>query len=567
MSLGVTVEQDLRLSLPDGVSLSADVYTPERAGRYPTLLMRLPYGATVASAPVYRHPAWYAAQGFCVVVQDVRGTWRSGGAFYPRRDELPDTLATIEWAASLPRSNGHVGMYGFSYQGVVQLQAAACRPPALAAIAPAQTSGDFYGAWHYEGGVPINATAVGWGLQCAWIAAIHDQRDADARRYRQLQMDVGRLLALPPALPEEIRDIPWIRDWLTHETYDVYWQEQAIAGTADLPALWTAGWYDSLLQGTLRARQAATSCRGVAGAGAEQSLIVGPWQHQPWSRYVGVRDFGPAAISPVDAEHVAFFKHYLDNGNGDGLARQTMCRVFVTGLDAWRTLDRWPPATSVARWHLDSDGDATSERGTGNLGPDAPTESGFDVFTSEPLVPVPVTGGRGAGPADQRAVERLRAVAVYTSAPLERDTWVTGGWTHLLVATSGSDCDWIVRVCDVDPSGRSVDVTQGALRARYRFGQDRCAPVQPFATDEVDVTMWPCSHQFKPGHRIRLQVAGSSFPYYARNPGDCLPVVELPAHAYRAVSQFVLHGPGQSSWLALETAELDASEPWSYSGS
>ena len=131
----ISVEQDVRLTLADGVTLSADIYSPARPGRYPTLLMRLPYGSAVASSPVYRHPAWYAGQGFCVVIQDVRGSWRSDGSFYPRC-ELADTLATIEWAAGLPRSNGSVGMYGFSYQGLVQLQAAAAGASALAAIAP-----------------------------------------------------------------------------------------------------------------------------------------------------------------------------------------------------------------------------------------------------------------------------------------------------------------------------------------------------------------------------------------------------------------------------------------------
>src|ERR1700730_6609244 len=121
---GISVEQDVRLELADGVVLSADVYSPAKPGRYPTLLMRLPYGSAVASSPVYRHPAWYASQGFCVVIQDVRGTGRSGGTFYPRIEQA-DTLTTIEWAATLPRSNGKVGMYGFSFQGLVQLQAAA----------------------------------------------------------------------------------------------------------------------------------------------------------------------------------------------------------------------------------------------------------------------------------------------------------------------------------------------------------------------------------------------------------------------------------------------------------
>src|ERR1700730_2533623 len=225
---GISVEQDVRLELADGVVLSADVYAPAPPGRYPTLLMRLPYGAAVASSPVYRHPAWYASQGFCVVVQDVRGTWRSGGSFYPRRDELPDTLAAIEWAANLPRSNGRVGMYGFSFQGVVQLQAAASGLPALRAIAPAQTAADFYGAWHYEGGIPLDVPTIRWGLQLAWIAALHDERDADARRFRRLQTELPTLISLPPALSEAVDDVPWIRDWLTLETRDAYWQNQAI---------------------------------------------------------------------------------------------------------------------------------------------------------------------------------------------------------------------------------------------------------------------------------------------------------------------------------------------------
>jgi uncharacterized protein len=207
MPLGISVEQDVRLMLADGVGLSADVYAPDKPGRYPTLLMRLPYGSAVASSPVYRHPAWYAAQGFCVVVQDVRGSWRSGGSFYPRRDEAPDTLATIEWASQLARSNGNVGMYGFSYQGVVQLQAAA---GPLKAMAPAQTAANFYSGWHYEGGVPLYQATIGWGLQLAWIAAIHDQRDSDAARYRRMQTELGPMLTLPPALPPAVADVPWI---------------------------------------------------------------------------------------------------------------------------------------------------------------------------------------------------------------------------------------------------------------------------------------------------------------------------------------------------------------------
>jgi uncharacterized protein len=549
---GVSVEQDVRVGMPDGVSLSADVYSPARPGRYPTLLMRLPYGSAVASSPVYRHPAWYATQGFCVVVQDVRGTWRSEGRFFPRVDQA-DTLATIEWVAGLPRSNGMVGMYGFSYQGLLQLQGAAGCADALQAIAPAQTASDFYRGWHYEGGVPLYGGAISWGLQLAWISAIHDRRQGDAERFARLRAETASLLSSPPAIAAAIQDVPWICDWLTHESFDEYWAQQVIPLSPHVPALWIAGWYDTFLEGTLDAR--AEAIRGPA----EQSLIVGPWQHQPWSRLVGVKDFGPSAVSPVDDEQVAFFRRYL---GAEGPPREQRCRVFVTGLDEWRELPDWPPATTELRLYLDSDGDASGERGTGLLTDAAPDRGAFDAFTSEPLVPVPVVGGRGVGPADQRPVERLRAVATYTSQPLERDLWVTGVVARLAAATSGTDCDWVVRLCDVEPEGRSLNITQGALRSRYRSGLGTPEAVVPFAETPVEVPTWECSHLFRAGHRFRLHVAGSSFPYYGRNPGICAPVAELPVHAYAAVSQFVLHGPGHQSSLTLNCADLDAAEPW-----
>jgi putative CocE/NonD family hydrolase len=133
---------------------------------------------------------------------------------------------------------------------------------------------------------------------------------------------------------------------------------------------------------------------------------------------------------------------------------------------------------------------------------------------------------------------------------------------HLWVAASATDCDWIVRLCDVEPEGRSLNITQGALRSRYRDGLDRCVPLEPFCEATLDVPAWECSHLFRAGHRLRLHVTGSSFPYYGRNPGSCAAVAELAIGEYAAVSQFVLHGNGQQSWLTLSIADLDATEPW-----
>ncbi|MGH9679583.1 MAG: CocE/NonD family hydrolase, partial [Candidatus Acidiferrales bacterium] len=115
---GVLLERGVRCRMRDGVSLVSDHYFPPEPGPHPTLLMRQPYGRDIASTVVYAHPAWFARRGYNVVVQDVRGRGDSEGEFYPFRHEGPDGADTIACLRSLPESNGRVGMYGFSYQGM-----------------------------------------------------------------------------------------------------------------------------------------------------------------------------------------------------------------------------------------------------------------------------------------------------------------------------------------------------------------------------------------------------------------------------------------------------------------
>ncbi|MTB06937.1 MAG: CocE/NonD family hydrolase, partial [Actinobacteria bacterium] len=138
--------------MADGTELVADAWLPSDGGRYPVLLQRLPYGRTVASSLVLPHPSWFARHGYAVVVQDCRGRGDSGGTFEPFVDEGADGAATIEWAAGLPFADGRVATYGFSYQGLNQLYAAARRPKGLCAIAPMMCARDPYEGWTYEGG-------------------------------------------------------------------------------------------------------------------------------------------------------------------------------------------------------------------------------------------------------------------------------------------------------------------------------------------------------------------------------------------------------------------------------
>lgn len=165
--LPVRPRETVSMFTRDGIQLDADVYRPQGEGSYPVLLMRQPYGRAIASTVVYAHPRWYAAQGYIVVIQDVRGRGTSKGSFYPFRHEVEDGFDAVNWAAALPGSNGVVGMYGFSYQGMTQLYAASTRPSALKAICPAMLPYDLYADAAYPGGGPLPSTTTSVG-PCNW---------------------------------------------------------------------------------------------------------------------------------------------------------------------------------------------------------------------------------------------------------------------------------------------------------------------------------------------------------------------------------------------------------------
>jgi uncharacterized protein len=127
---------------------------------------------------------------------------------------------------------------------------------------------------------------------------------------------------------------------------------------------------------------------------------------------------------------------------------------------------------------------------------------------------------QNSGAKDNRAVEARPDILVYTSAPLADDIEVIGPVrAELFVQSSLEHTDFFVRLCDVDPKGRSINISDGLLRLR---------PGEPVVGDDgiwkITVELWATAHCFQKGHRIRVQVAGGSHPRYARNPGSGEPL-------------------------------------------
>lgn len=552
---GVTVERGVRLRLRDGTVLVSDHYYPPEPGPAPTLLMRQPYGRCVASTVVYAQPAWFAAQGYNVVIQDVRGRGDSTGEFYPFRHEGPDGAATIEWLAGRPECTGRIGMYGFSYQGLTQLLAAAEQPAALRCIAPAQTAGDLFSGWFYHQGAYRLASGIGWALQML-------RGDARKRRLkaasRQLEEAATRLPSLWASTPYSritcltARGLPTYHlDWTTHREAGAWWARHDVSTRMDrirIPTLHLWGWFDTYLDGSEQLYQ-----RLRQESDAPQYLVAGPWQHIPWSRSSGEVDHGPDAVLDTNRLLLRWFNHWLrDSGE---FAGEPPVRSFALGENRWHRMDHWPgPAEHIASaqpWFLDSDGCANALQGDGRLSAIAPsTPRPRDGFVHEPEVPVPAPGpGAAPGAYLQNRQDSMNHVLVYTGPVLTGPVTVVGRPRVRLYATSRTaSADLVAKLVRVLPDGRSYNVCLGIARGSWLFGPGG------LVADRVqcwEFDLEPTHCVFAAGDRIRLVISGSAFPLYDRNPGSTVSPEAADSWDWLQNQQQVLHEAEHPSVLLL----------------
>ncbi len=378
----------------DGVRLDADVYYPKADGTVPVLLMRQPYGRAIASTIVYAHPIWYAAHGYIVVIQDVRGRGTSEGEFRLFENEIEDGYDTVNWAATLPGSSGGVGMYGFSYQGMTQLYAAVKRPAALKALCPAMLGYDLYHDWAYEGGAFCLQANLGWAIQ---VAAETARLKGDEAAFLALS-NAARNLPLHDTMPtrpnimSELAADSFYHDWLDRPDSDPYWQRlspKTYLPEFDLPMLHIGGWFDTFMRGTLNLYQA------MSHSQHPQHLLVGAWAHLPWGRKVGAVDYGSDATSVCDRAQIRWFDQFL-KGIDTGLLDEPPLKLFEMGSNEWRSFDEFPnsPKTSYFLTSTglagirDSDGKLTRDRGA----------SSIDVLVHDPWRPIPALGGHASAP-------------------------------------------------------------------------------------------------------------------------------------------------------------------------
>ena len=532
----------------DGVRLVSDVYRPEGGGHYPVLLMRQPYGRRIASTVIYAHPSWYAANGYVVVVQDVRGRGELEGRFRLFADDVGDGGETIAWAAGIGGSNGRVGMYGFSYQGHTQLLALAAGRPELQALCPGMATWDVRTDWAYEGGAFGFANNLYWGIQ---MGAEQARLAGDVKAFEALYA-ASRALPLHsprPCRPEVLETFArysHFGDWVAHPGPDPYWDSIAVGRALDgkpmdAPMLHFGGWYDFMLRGTLRVFHEAS-----ARSNRPQRLIVGPWTHMPWGRKAGTADFGREAHGFVDRLQLAWFDKFLKDVD-NGVDHAAPVRLFDLVAMTWRDFDAWPGDPRRAVYTV-SDGLAATSR-SGLLRDAALVQPVCDVIVHDPWRPVLSVGGHNAEPLgmqDRSDVDNRSDVLTYTTEPLAAPLSLAGDVDLVLSVQADQPCFDVSAVLSwVTADGRAFNLTQGHRR------------VEAPASGSVLVGMRATCATLQVGDALRLSLAGAGFPAFAVNPGSGALPAEARLIDNRVVSLFVTSGGAEPTRLKLPVIDKE----------
>jgi hypothetical protein len=595
----------VRVPMRDGARLDTIIRAPDDTSRtYPILLDRTPYHP---AAPWLTPGPEFAKAKYIFVTQSVRGRYGSDGTFIQMRplgdhtrsshgtDESTDAYDTIDWLIkNVPDNNGRAGLWGLSYEGFFAAAGMVDAHPALKAVSPQAPQADwFLGDDMHHNGAFMLATAFNWIYMCNRLGT--GLRICDTPVKPATDDGYKLFLSLGPLSHIDAEylhgDSPEWQVIMRHGTYDELWQQRNLLPHLRniRPAvLAVSGWYDaSNLYGalhvfdTVRHKSPGTSAR----------LVLGPWTHGEWvsdgGESIGPLHFGSqTATHFVQAIELPFFESYL---KGEGRPDLATVSVFDTGLDRWSSFGQWPPKASVkANLYLGPRGSldlrAQSRGGSGGGVPArASGSAAYDEYVSDPARPVPFVPDHGVDMEadymthDQRFTGSRSDVLTYESEPLGEDMTVLGPVSpHLVVSTSGTDSDWVVKLIDVHPmdeagakdtSAVAPPAAAGAkapagpgfeelvrgdvMRGKFRASFVTPSAMKPDEPTPIDFTMPDVYHTFKKGHRILVQVQSSWFPLVDRNPQRFEDIYTAKAGDFQRATQRVYHSARYPSRIEL----------------
>ncbi|WP_423819305.1 CocE/NonD family hydrolase [Salinimicrobium sp. TIG7-5_MAKvit] len=553
-------KKEVVIPMRDGTKLHTTIFSPKDTSKeYPILMTRTPYSSRPYGEGQFRSQLgpneYLMKQGNIFVYQDVRGRWMSEGvydnmrAFIPKKkgkqfDEASDTYDTVEWLVkNVKNNNGRVGLWGISYPGFYATYSLLANHPAIKAVSPQASIGDFFfDDFHHNGAYMLSywrATPVfGYEKNTPSDTAWYSFPELNTKDQYQFFLDAGPLKNLDKYYGED--NVFW-QQLKEHPNYDEFWQKRGIVQhLKDIkPAVMVVGGlFDAEdLYGPFNIYESIEK-----NSDTYNMLVMGPWSHGDWARKkdrqaIGNVYFGDNISENYQKEvETLFFNHFL-KGEADEPLALPEAYMFDTGLMEWKTYEAWPPKMAKKKAFYLGDDQQLVEQGQELQ----QAHDGAETFISDPNKPVPysedikmVFTPRKYMTDDQRFAARRPDVLVYETEVLEEDLTLAGEvLAKLQVATTGTAADWIVKVVDVFPpdaedfeetqdylsmSNYHMMVRSEVIRGRFRNSFSNPEPFEPNKKTEVNLQLQDVHHTFKKGHKLQIQVQSSWFPLIDLNP-------------------------------------------------
>lgn len=581
------------IPMRDGIKLFTAIYIPkDNSRKYPFMLNRTPYTVSPYGEGNYKTSlgpsSLFVKEGFIFVYQDVRGKWMSEGKFEDVRphmankkkkadiDENSDTYDTIDWLIkNIPQNNGRTGIYGISYPGFYSTAALPDAHPSLKAVSPQAPVTDWFigDDFHHNGTLflaDIFSFHYTFGIPRPKPISPENRRkpfDFPVKDNYRFFLELGSLKNISGKYYGD--SIKFWNDIKAHPNYDAFWKARNITPhlTGVKPAvLVVGGFFDAEdLYGTLKTYEAIEK----QNPSAKNNLVMGPWYHGGWARSTGSSfgdiDFGrPTSTWYQQQMEFPFFMQYLKDAPAVNLAE---ANIFITGSNEWKKFNTWPPENTTDRTlYLQPNGKLGFEK--------VQRTDSWDEYVSDPNAPVPYQDGTQTGRTreymidDQRFASRRPDVRVFQTDPLSTDISLTGPvLAKLVVSTTGTDADYVVKLIDVYPedapnpvpnpknlvmAGYQMLVRGEIMRGKYRNSFEKPEPLVPGAITTINYAIPDVAHTFKKGHRIMVQIQNSWFPLADRNPQQFMDIYQAEDGDFRKATHRIFHDVHNSSAITVK---------------
>ncbi len=525
----IRCEKDASINMKDNITLLSDIYFPKGDGPFPTILIRTPY----LRAGFKTFAQIYAERGFITILQACRGTDGSEGEVDPLISEREDGIASLDWVKEQSWFDGRLGTTGPSYLGYVQW--AICDlMPEKSALSTHIVSSEYRSVMMPKGAIDLQ-------LWLSWMQLIKGLEESPLKftfnvlsgKIQKRTVEAAKTLPLIEAdITACDEKVPFWRDWMNDYINDEkIWKKidcSDLLNEKTPPNFFVSGWYDFILDQLVR------DYKTLKVAGNNPYLTIGPWFH-----------VHPKLVAEGVKSTLDWMRAHLKDDFST--LRKKPVRIHISGLDQWKEYEAFPPPNAnVETQYLSKD----------NLSSNSPTgEEQPSKYKYDPNDPTPNLGGaifafNGAGAKDNRELEARGDVIIFTGEVLTKPLSFIGQPKLTLFARSSLDySDFFARLCDVAPNGKSINICDGFIRLNPDNAKKDKSGIW-----QVEIDLHNFAHQFKAGHRLRLQISSGAAPRFSRNPGTSESI--LTATELKIAEQEIFHNEQYPSKLELPIYDI-----------